>query len=60
MQVNRWLHNASDWFAIQKKSTQSYSEGVGHGQFGAKVKNEWKRINAMDVSDVQYDSFLIN
>ncbi|MFV5698349.1 multicopper oxidase domain-containing protein [Flavobacterium sp. ZT3R17] len=58
--VHRMLHNASDWFAIQKGTTQSYSEAVKTGHFKTKVTNEWKRMNAMDVSDVYYNKFLIN
>ncbi|RBL89997.1 multicopper oxidase domain-containing protein [Chitinophaga flava] len=59
-QVNRMLHNASDWFAIKKGSTQSYAEAVKKGYFGTKINNEWKRMNAMDVSDVYYERFLTN
>jgi FtsP/CotA-like multicopper oxidase with cupredoxin domain len=58
--VHRLLHNASDWFAIKKGTTQSYSEAIKTGHFSTKVTNEWKRMNAMDVSDVYYDKFLIN
>ncbi|HEX9152353.1 MAG TPA: multicopper oxidase domain-containing protein, partial [Flavobacterium sp.] len=58
--VHRMLHNASDWFAIQKGTTQSYSEAAKSGHFKTKVTNEWKRMNAMDVSDVYYNKFLIN
>jgi FtsP/CotA-like multicopper oxidase with cupredoxin domain len=58
--VHRLLHNASDWFAIKKGTTQSYSEAIKAGHFNTKVTNEWKRMNAMDVSDVYYDKFLIN
>jgi len=58
--VHRMLHNASDWFAIKKGSTQSYSEAIKQGHFKTKIANEWKRMNAMDVSDVYYDKFLIN
>lgn len=58
--VHRMLHNATDWFAIQKGTTQSYSEAVKQGYFKTKVTNEWKRMTAMDVSDVYYDKFLIN
>ena len=59
-EVHRRLHNASDWFAIQKGTTQSYAEAIREGYFKTKVANEWKRMNAMDVSDVYYDKFLIN
>jgi FtsP/CotA-like multicopper oxidase with cupredoxin domain len=58
--VHRLLHNASDWFAIKKGTTQSYSEAIKTGHFSTKVTNEWKRMNAMDVSDVYYDKFLMN
>lgn len=58
--VHRMLHNANDWFAIKKGATQSYSEAIGQGYFKTKVGNEWKRMTAMDVSDVYYDRFLIN
>ncbi|MBA2745811.1 MAG: hypothetical protein H0U44_06260, partial [Flavisolibacter sp.] len=59
-QVQRRLRTVNDWYAIKKGSTQSYSEAIAAGHFGTKVTNEWKRMNAMDVSDVYYDRFLIN
>ena len=58
--VHRMLHNASDWFAIKKGTTQSYAEAIRSGHFKTKFNNEWKRMLAMDVSDVYYDKFLIN
>ncbi len=58
--VHRMLHNASDWFAIKKGTTQSYAEAIREGHFKTKVANEWKRMLAMDVSDIYYDKFLIN
>ena len=58
--VHRMLHNASDWFAIRKGSTQSYAEAVNEGHLTTKVKNEFKRMLAMDVSDVYYDRFFLN
>ena len=59
-EVHRSLHNATDWFAIKKGTTQSYGEAISTGHFKTKVINEWKRMNAMDVSDVYYDNFLVN
>jgi CopA family copper-resistance protein len=59
-QIDRRLHNQTDWFAIKKKSEQSYAEAIRVGHFKTKVINEWKRMLAMDVSDVAYDKFLIN
>lgn len=58
--IHRMLHNATDWFAIRKGSTQSYAEAIKEGHLGTKIINEWKRMLAMDVSDVYYDKFLIN
>lgn len=59
-EIDRSLHNATDWFAIKKGTVQSYSEAIKSGHFKTKLTNEWKRMNAMDVSDVYYDKFLIN
>jgi len=58
--VHRMLHNATDWFAIKKATTQSYAEAIKAGHFKTKLKNEWKRMLAMDVSDVYYEKFLMN
>ena len=58
--IHRMLHNATDWFAIRKGTTQSYFEAIKQGYFKTKVANEWKRMNAMDVSDVYYEKLLIN
>ena len=58
--VHRLLHNATDWFAIRKNATQSYGEAIKAGHFNTKLKNEWKRMLAMDVSDVYYDKILMN
>jgi CopA family copper-resistance protein len=59
-EIHRSLHNATDWFAIKKGTTQSYAEAIKGGHLKTKLTNEWKRMNAMDVSDVFYDKFLIN
>jgi len=59
-EVHRSLHAATDWFAVQKGSTQSYAEAIKQGHFKTKVANEWKRMNAMDLTDVYYDNFLLN
>lgn len=57
----RRLHmDATDWWAIKKGTVQSYSEAISQGHFGTKILNEWKRMEAMDVSDVYYNAFLIN
>lgn len=59
-EVDRSLHTATDWYAIQKGATQSYTEAIKGGHLKTKLTNEWKRMTAMDVSDVYYDAFLIN
>ena len=59
-EVHRKLHNATDWYAIRKGATQSYWEAIREGHLGTKVANEWKRMLAMDVSDVYYDRFTSN
>jgi FtsP/CotA-like multicopper oxidase with cupredoxin domain len=59
-QVDRSLHNATDWYGVRKGSTQSYAEAIQDRHFKTKLTNEWKRMSAMDVSDVYYDRFLIN
>ncbi len=59
-EVDRSLHNATDWYGIRKGSTQSYAEAIRDGYFKTKLTNEWKRMTAMDVSDVYYDHFFSN
>jgi CopA family copper-resistance protein len=59
-EVYRSLHAATDWYGIKKGSTQSYSEAIRDGHFGTKLVNEWKRMLAMDVSDVYYDRLFSN
>ncbi len=59
-EVMRNLKNANDWYAIKKDAVQSYGEAIKAGAFKQKLRQEWKRMNAMDVSDVYYDAFLAN
>lgn len=59
-QVERSLHYATDWYAIKKGATQDYLQAIKANHLGTKLENEWKRMMAMDVSDVYYDRFLIN
>jgi CopA family copper-resistance protein len=58
--VHRMLHNATDWFALKKNAVQSYAEAAKAGHFKTKLQNEWKRMLAMDVSDVYYDRIFMN
>ena len=59
-EIDRSLHNQTDWFAIRKGAVQSYAEAIRHHALRIKLRNEWKRMTAMDVSDVAYDRLLIN
>lgn len=59
-QIERSLHYATDWYMIKKDATQSYGEAIRDGYVKTKLTNEWKRMHAMDVSDVYYERFLVN
>ncbi len=64
-EVHRRLHSANDWSAIKKHrvrpgTVQSYTDAIKEGALGVKLNNEWKRMNAMDVSDVYYDFLFSN
>jgi FtsP/CotA-like multicopper oxidase with cupredoxin domain len=59
-QIERSLHYATDWYMIKKNAVQSYTEALNQGYLGTKFNNEWKRMHAMDVSDVYYERFLVN
>ncbi len=59
-QIERSLHYATDWYMIKKDAVQSYGEAIRNGHFKTKLTNEWKRMHAMDVSDVYYERFLVN
>jgi len=59
-QVERMLHQSSDWFSIKKQATQNYREAMQANNASTKFLNEFKRMEAMDVSDVYYEKVLIN
>ncbi|MEK7723003.1 MAG: multicopper oxidase domain-containing protein, partial [Acidobacteriota bacterium] len=59
-EVHRSLKNANDYYAIKKDAVQSYGEAAKAGAIKEKFRQEWQRMNAMDVSDVYYDAFLTN
>lgn len=58
--VLKSLKRASDWYAIRKNAVQSWGEALMQGYLGDRIKTEWNRMPAMDVSDVYYDKYLIN
>lgn len=59
-QVMRYLKRGGEWYAIKKGALQSYGEAIAAGAFKDKLKQEWQRMPAMDVSDVYYNKFLMN
>lgn len=59
-QIERSLHNATDWYAIKKGAAQSYWQAGKAHHLGTKFGNEFKRMMAMDVSDVYYERVLLN
>lgn len=59
-EIDRRLHNANEWFSVKKGAVQSYAEALQAGHLGTKFVNEWKRMKAMDVSDVYYEKFFAN
>ncbi|MBI3718627.1 MAG: multicopper oxidase domain-containing protein [Sphingobacteriales bacterium] len=59
-QVLRYLKRGGEWYAIKKSALQSYGEAIAAGYFKDKLKQEWQRMPAMDVSDVYYNKFLLN
>jgi len=59
-EVWRLLKRQTDYFAIKKNSVQSYGEAIAAGHLSDKIKQEWMRMPAMDISDVKYAAFLIN
>jgi CopA family copper-resistance protein len=58
--VNRTLKRGSEWYAIQKSSSQSILGAAKIGMLGDYFKRELQRMPAMDIADVAYDSFLTN
>ncbi|MCA8833318.1 multicopper oxidase domain-containing protein [Hymenobacter pini] len=59
-EVLRYLKRAGEWFAVQKGATQSYGEALAAGYFKDKLKQEWGRMPAMDLTDIYYNKFLTN
>lgn len=57
--VMRSLKRRTEWYAIQKKSVQSWGEAIVKGHFGDKVQMEWTRMPGADVSDVYYQKHLM-
>jgi FtsP/CotA-like multicopper oxidase with cupredoxin domain len=59
-EVLRTLKRGSDWYSIKKGVSQSWDQVIDHGAVIDRLKQSFKRMPPMDVSDVYYDRFLIN
>ena len=58
--IMRSLKRRNEWYAIQKKSVQSWGEAIARGYFNDKVQMEWTRMPGADVSDVYYQKHLMH
>ena len=61
-QVLANLKKDGDYYALKKKSVQSWDKVIGYGQQAIKnrLQSSWSRMGPMDLSDVGYDAFLSN
>ncbi len=58
--VLRTLKSGSEWYSVQKGSSQSIFGAAARGNLGAYFKRELQRMPPMDIADVAYDYFLVN
>lgn len=58
--IMRTLKRRNEWYAIKKKSVQSWGEAIVKGHFNDKVQMEWTRMPGADVNDVYYSRFLMH
>ena len=59
-EVLRTLKRGSEWYAIKKGSALSLSQVISGKALGAQLSLWKQKMSAMDISDVYYDTFLIN
>ncbi len=59
-QVLKNLRKDGDYYLYKKNSIRSIFGAIEAGSFKSYVGNEWIRMGGMDLSDVGYDTFLIN
>ena len=59
-EVLRTLKSGSEWYALEKGSSQSILGAARAGRLGAYFTREWQRMPPMDIADVAYDRFLAN
>lgn len=58
--VNRTLKRGSEWYGLEKGSSQSILGAARLGMLGDYFKRELQRMPAMDIADVAYDRFWAN
>lgn len=59
-EVLRTLKRGSEWYAIKKGSALSLSQVIGGKALRAQLTMWKQKMPGMDISDVYYDTFLIN
>ncbi len=59
-EVLRTLKRGSEWFALEKGSSQSIIGAARLGMLGDYFSRELQRMPAMDIADIAYDRFLAN
>jgi len=59
-EVLRSLKRGSEWFALEKGSSQSIIGAARLGMLGDYFRRELLRMPPMDIADVVYDCFLVN
>ncbi len=58
--VMKTLKRGSEWYSLQKGSSQSIFGAIKAGNFGDYFMRELQRMPPMDLADVAYDYFLTN
>lgn len=58
--VLKTLKSGSEWYSLQKGSSQSIIGAAKKGKLGSYFKRELQRMPPMDIADVAYDYFLAN
>ncbi|MYE07553.1 MAG: multicopper oxidase domain-containing protein [Oligoflexia bacterium] len=59
-EVLRTLKRGSEWYAIKKGSALSLSEIIRGKALTAQLAMWWMKMPGMDISDVYYNTFLVN
>ena len=59
-EVLRTLKRGSEWYSVQKNTTQSLYTVITSGALSAQLRMWKQRMPGMDISDVYYPAFLMN